>query len=67
MTLVPLTVAALCPRLLDLPHVLFPNGHAVEDECLVEADAGAIGVSAHVASDENGTRYRQERVPIPFR
>lgn len=45
----------------DLLRVLFPDGHAVAEECLEEAYARAIGVSAHVASNgnRNGTMRRQ--------
>lgn len=41
----------------DLLRVLFPDGHAVADECLEEAYARAIGASAPVAKSDNGTRY----------
>lgn len=41
----------------DLLRVLFPDGHAVADECLEEAYARAIGLSASVANNGNRTQY----------
>lgn len=41
----------------DLLRVLFPNGHAVAEECLEEAYARAIGASAYVANSGNSTQY----------
>jgi len=42
----------------DLLRVLFPDGHAVAEECLEEAYARAIGAPAtHGANGSNGTRY----------
>ncbi len=41
----------------DLLRVLFPNGHALADECLEEAYARAIGVSAPAMNGGNGTQF----------
>ena len=41
----------------DLLRVLFPNGHAVAEECLEEAYARAMGAPAQVPSNGNGTQY----------
>lgn len=41
----------------DLLRVLFPDGHAVADECLEEAYARALGAPPSVATRGNGTRY----------
>ena len=41
----------------DLLRVLFPNGHAVAEECLEEAYARAMGAPARVTKGENGTQY----------
>lgn len=42
----------------DLLRVLFTNGHAVADECMEEAYALAIGVSAPAMNtSENGKQY----------
>ncbi len=41
----------------DLLRVLFPNGHAVAEECLEEAYVRAIGASAHGTNSGNGTTY----------
>lgn len=41
----------------DLLRVLFPDGHAVAEECLEEAYARAIGAPAHAATSGNGTQY----------
>ena len=42
----------------DLLRVLFPNGHAVAEECLEEAHARAIGASAYGPDGGNGTQDR---------
>ncbi len=41
----------------DLLRVLFPDGHAVAEECLEEAYARALGASASVANNGKGTQY----------
>lgn len=41
----------------DLLRVLFPDGHAVAEECLEEAYARALGASTYVANGGNGTQY----------
>ncbi len=41
----------------DLLRVLFPDGHAVAEECLEEAYARAIGAPAHITMTGNGTQY----------
>jgi len=42
----------------DLLRVLFPDGHAVAEECLEEAYARAIGApTTYVANGGNGTQY----------
>jgi len=41
----------------DLLRVLFPNGHAVAEECLEEAYARAIGAPPNVTTSGNGTQY----------
>ncbi len=41
----------------DLLRVLFPNGHALAEECLEEAYARAIGAPAYVANGANGMQY----------
>lgn len=41
----------------DLLRVLFPNGHALAEECLEEAYARAIGVSAPATNGGNGTQF----------
>jgi hypothetical protein len=43
----------------DLLRVLFANGHAVADECMEEAYARAIGVSApSMNTSDNGKQYQ---------
>lgn len=41
----------------DLLRVLFPNGHALAEECLEEAYARAIGVSAPATNGGNGKQF----------
>jgi hypothetical protein len=41
----------------DLLRVLFPDGHAVADECLEAAYARAIGAPTHTPNGRSGSRY----------
>ena len=41
----------------DLLRVLFPNGHAVAEECMEEAYALALGAIGPGATNGNGTQY----------